>query len=368
MKEEKAQVMVFLTANEPFQQHEIVIPQIASHEVLIKIDYTTICTSDLHTFFGRRKSPAPSILGHEIMGTVEALGNEISLDYTGKPIQIGDRITWMVYAYNPCCSMAQKGFPQKSENLYKYGHEEFRGDNKTLNGGFASHCILKKGTKLFVLPKDIPNHIAAPVNCTHATISGALRISTENLINKTCLVVGAGMLGLSACAQLASKGASKIIILDIDQKRLENAKQFGATHVALINPNSNNVIFGAENLQSIDLAIETSGNPKSIELALASLGIGGVLTLVGSIFKQDDFSLNGEHIVRNLLTIQGLHNYIPEDLKNAIEFIQENYAKYPFHELVEAEFPLENLAEAFNFANQSKAFRVGINQAAFKIK
>lgn len=360
-KQKLAQAMVFVNPYEPFELTASAFPVLTEEEVLVKIEYTTICTSDLHTYFGRRKSPMPSILGHEIMGTIEAIGPGNKRDYSGKLVTIGDRVTWTVYAFDPCCDNARKGYPQKSENLYKYGHQELT-ETSTLNGGFATHCHLKKGTELFLLPNELSNQIAAPINCTHATIAGALRISAKNPVNKNCLVVGAGMLGLSACAQLKALDASKIVVLDIDASRLAYAKKFGATHLVLLDASTGKIIKGEEAFEEIDIAIETSGIPKTIELALSSLRIGGVLTLVGSTFKQEDISINAEHIIRNLLTIRGLHNYIPEDLKNAIDFVTKNHLTYPFQELVGAEFPLEELTEAFEYANNSEVFRVGITQ------
>ncbi|MNU80302.1 Sorbitol dehydrogenase [compost metagenome] len=363
--ENLAHAMVFTNPNTPFEFKDSFLPTLQEEEVLVKIEYTTICTSDLHTYFGRRTSPMPSILGHEIMGVIEAIGSGGKRDYSGKLLTIGDRITWMVYAFDPCCDNAQKGYPQKSENLYKYGHQKIS-ENDMLNGGFASHCHLRKGTELFLLPNDISNQVAAPINCTHATISGAIRISAKNPVNKTCLVVGAGMLGLSACAQLKALGASKIIVMDIDAARLTYAKKFGATHAILLDKSTGKITVGAENFQGIDLAIETSGNPQTIELTLSGLAIGGVLTLVGSIFEQEDISINAETIVRNLLTIRGLHNYTPEDLKNAIDFIKKYHSAYPFHELVGAEFQLEDLTKAFEYAGNSDVFRVGVTQTSNK--
>lgn len=358
----RALAMVFTNPNTPFELIDSSFPVLSEEEVLVKIEYTTICTSDLHTYFGRRTSPMPSILGHEIMGTIEAIGPGVKRDYSGKVVTVGDRITWMVYAFDPCCENARKGYPQKSEKLHKYGHQKIS-ENDVLNGGFASHCHLKKGTELFLLSDEISDRVAAPINCTHATIAGAIRISAKNPVNKSCMVVGAGMLGLSACAQLKELMAAKITVMDIDPSRLVYAKKFGATHTVLLDRLTGEILEGAEHFQGIDLALETSGNPKTIELTLSAMGIGGVLTLVGSIFEQENISINAETIVRNLLTIRGLHNYIPEDLENAIDFIQKHYGVYPFHELVGAEFKLQDLTQAFEYAKQTGVFRVGIKQA-----
>ncbi|RZI80200.1 MAG: alcohol dehydrogenase, partial [Rubrivivax sp.] len=160
----QATAMVFNEPGELFEEKKIDLSSPEDGEVLVKISYSTICSSDLHTFSGRRISPSPSILGHEIIGTIEAIGDIPVTDFYGDILNIGDQVTWAVYAYDKNSKMSQKGIPQKSEGLYKYGHHKLS-HTETLNGGFATHCILKSGTPIFRLPPGLAKPRSPPPRC-----------------------------------------------------------------------------------------------------------------------------------------------------------------------------------------------------------
>ncbi|WP_020529740.1 zinc-binding dehydrogenase [Flexithrix dorotheae] len=352
----EATAMVFMGSNTPFSETKIDLPELKDGELLVKTGYATICTSDLHTFYGRRHSCSHSILGHEIIGEIEKIAPGGVLDYHGNPLKTGDKVTWSVYAFDPDSHTSKKGFPQKSEGLYKYGHEQMNQQYK-LNGGFASHCHLRKGTSVFKLPPSLSPAEAAPLNCTHATIAGAIRLA-GNLHNKNVLINGVGMLGLSACAMAKEHGATKVWSQDINPEKSEQANAFGADKTFTFG--KDHIGDSKENNGEIDVIIETSGSPEGIEKCIPLLSIGGTIILVGSVFPQRDISINAEYMVRNLLSVKGLHNYIPEDLANAIEFLKEAKFKYPFEKLVGIEFPLKELGKAFETGNKGKYYRVGI--------
>ena len=354
----EAIAMVFKDTKEPFVPQSIKIPALAQGEVLVRTTYATICTSDLHTFYGRRSGPTPSILGHEIIGKVVHLAESGVNDYYGEPLRIGDRITWAVYAHDSGCRMSKKGIPQKSESLYKYGHEAVS-DESTLNGGFATHCLLKSGSTIFKIPDSLSSSEAAPLNCTHATVAGAIRLA-GGLSGKRVLIGGVGMLGLSACAIAKEEGAYQVIASDIEERKLQHAQRFGADRCFLANVSTADLRKDVVGEDGVDVVIETSGSPAAIEQYLNLLGIGGTIVLVGSVFSQRNISLNAETIVRKLLSIKGLHNYIPEDLAYAIQFLAKSHQRYPFQDLVGKEFPLNQLDVAFETGNQGTYYRVGI--------
>lgn len=350
--------MVFEEIDKPFSSYQINLPTPSSGEVLVKIDLTTICTSDLHTYYGRRISPCPSILGHEIMGTVINVSQEGVFDYLGTPVKPGDRITWSVYAYDENDPMAMKGYPQKSSNLYKYGHEALK-SGEELNGGFATHCMLSKGTSIHRVTGNLSDRLVAPINCSHATMAGALRLA-GSVKDKKVAVIGTGMLGLSSCAMLKEGGASQLIALDINTKRLQKAREFGVDKGIDVTESFSEWKEVIERTGGLDVVIDTSGDPQIVENCISLLNIGGICVIVGAVYTQRDLSVNAEKIVRNLLTIKGLHNYIPQDLANAITFIQQFHDKYPFESLIGAEFPLDKLDEAFELAELGGAYRVGV--------
>jgi putative phosphonate catabolism associated alcohol dehydrogenase len=339
------------TAGTTFTPKYLALPSPKKGEVLVKNLFTTICTSDLHTCLGRRSAPLPSVLGHEIIGEVVALPNSPVLDFSGTALAPGDRITWTVYAHDPSDEMARRGIPQKSAALFKYGHVEALDASSSLSGGFASHCLLRQGTSLFKLPPDLTDAEAAPLNCTHATIAGALRLA-GSVQGRRVLVSGVGMLGLSACAMATEAGASVVWAVDPQSERQRRARLFGASQIC----HPDNI----GEVPKVDVLIETSGVPEAMEQGLQRLDIGGVAVLVGAVYTQRDLAINAEIIVRNLLTIKGLHNYTPQDLAAAIRFLTDSRLQYPFQDLVGIRFPLTELDEAVRVADQGPYYRVGI--------
>jgi D-arabinose 1-dehydrogenase-like Zn-dependent alcohol dehydrogenase len=94
VKTGKAAVMT--TPNKKLEIIEYPLPVVGENCLLVKITCCTICGSDLHTWLGKRKSPLPIILGHEIVGEIIELGTGVSRDSGGRPLKLGDRITWTI--------------------------------------------------------------------------------------------------------------------------------------------------------------------------------------------------------------------------------------------------------------------------------
>ncbi|MBZ4192388.1 zinc-binding dehydrogenase [Niabella beijingensis] len=356
----QATSMVFTGAGDPFMKKQYPLPDPGAGELLVQITYTTICTSDLHTHSGRRSAPCPGVLGHEIIGRIVRCGANRQTDHNGIALQTGDLITWCVYAFDATTEIARKGMPQKSPGIYKYGHQPFTSTDG-LNGGFATHCLLKNGTAVFKLPDTIDPGTVAPINCTHATIAGALRLAGD-LKNKNILITGTGMLGLSACAMAKESGAGTVYALDINKERLEFSKKFGAARLfngSLSADEINNQLSAEE---KIDIVIDTTGIPDVMTKGLQLLTTGGQAIWVGAVFTQPPVAVDAEMVVRNLLTIKGLHNYTIPDLDAAVRFIIAKQHDYPFKTLVGAAFPLDRIDEAFALAKKGLHYRVGVVQ------
>lgn len=355
---QNATALVFDSTSKTFESKAVALEKAKEGETVVAILYTTICTSDLHTYCGRRPLDSPTILGHEIVGKIVHLPTTNTKDYTNQELALGDWVTWCVYAYEADDPMARKGYPQKSTSLYKYGHHPFH--HQELNGGFATHCVLKKGTAIFKLDPRLSLKEIAPLNCTHATIAGGIRLA-GSLVNQTVLIYGAGMLGLSAAAMISSLGAKQVILCDLNKERLVLAKKFGADLIldSQLTTAEKKQILLESNL-SLDVVIDTTGIPAVMEEGIELLSIGGISVWIGAVFNQPPTAINAEMIVRKLLTIKGLHNYTPEDLATAIQFLTHYHTHFPFEDLVSAEFQLKDLADAFETASTGQHYRVGI--------
>ena len=192
---------VFYASDKPLVLERYELPALGPGEVLVRITCSTLCGSDVHTFTGRRGTPVPTILGHEIMGVVEAVDSDQGVcDYSGRPLEVGDRITWSIAASCGDCFYCDHEVPQKCDHLFKYGHEAIVPAHP-LSGGLADYCHLAAGTAILRVPESLPDTVACPANCATATVAAALRLGGV-CQGQSVLIQGAGMLGLTAAAAL----------------------------------------------------------------------------------------------------------------------------------------------------------------------
>lgn len=337
-------------------------------EILVRNQFTTICGSDIHTYSGLRNEPCPIVLGHEIVGSIAEISEEHSgLDFLGGKIKLGDSITWSIFSSDPtsCCSL--EGIPQKGEGLFKYGHALVTED-EAFHGGLAEYCILKPNTSILKVPADLPLPIAATINCAISTVAGALRLA-GNVRNKNIFISGMGMLGITCAAMCKDAGANWVGAADISDKRLDNSLKFGADEIFNISDDGSAVsekIRTKFSKKGVDVVFDMSGSPDAMESSLNMLAVGGKAIWVGAVFNTRKVKIDPENVIRNLITIKGLHNYNFEDFVYALDFIKRNWERYPFESVVEKEFDLADAQMAFEYALQHKPLRVGVRMEKAK--
>ena len=340
----------------PFEFITRSLPILKHGEILVRTLYTTLCGSDVHTYCGRRMEPPEVVLGHEIVGDILWIDPAHSgRDLRGAEIKIGDRITWSIFSVPETVATPRPDIPQKSDQLFKYGHALAQGDD-VFNGGLADYCILRSNTVLIKISKSIPLKIAATISCAHSTVMGALRIAGD-IKGKRILVFGAGLLGLSCVAMCSEANSGRIGIVDRDSSRLIWGKRFGADNVYTFNEEKTAPNFA---WREADIVFDMTGSPLAMKAGIDSLAIGGIAVWIGAVFPEEPVVVDAQQIVRRVLQIRGLHNYNYEDFLNATAFIENNYQKYPFEDLVEEEFSLNKIEEAFEFASRSRPVRVGV--------
>lgn len=331
-------------------------------EILVKNLFTTICGSDLHTYSGVRKEPCPVVLGHEIVGTLLEIGNQHrGVDFAGERIVPGDLVTWTIFSSDPSSLLAREGIPQKGAGLFKYGHAQIT-ETEHFHGGLADYCILKPGTGILKIPKELPLPVAATVNCSISTAAGAIRLA-GNIKGKRVVIFGAGMLGITCAAMCRDAGAKWVGMADINPKRLANSLQFGADATFNNTGDSDDLLAEIRHKNSgngVDVVFDMSGSPEAMECGLELLGIGGKAIWVGAVFATKKVRVNPENLIRKLITIRGLHNYNFEDFVTGLEFIKRNWKHFPFESVVEKEFDFEDAEKAFEYARLNQPLRVGI--------
>ena len=114
-------------------------------------------------------------------------------------------------------------------------------------------------------------------------------------------------------------------------------------------------------IQGFDAAIEVCGNPRAIEQGIEALRIGGRYVIAGIVFPGTTITIDPHTIITRLLNIKGLHNYTPEDLHRALEFLKSPGISFPFNKIVAKTYSLEDIHEAVECAcNNRNYMRVAI--------
>ena len=358
-----ATAAVFTGVGQPFEMREFPLPTIESGAILVKIRMATICGSDLHTWQGKRSAPTPTILGHEVVGEIAEMGESVTTDTLGNPLDIGDRITWTIMSSCGKCFYCRiKNLPQKCLHLFKYGHASCE-QPPHLTGGLAEYIYLKPGTAIFKIPDTLADEEVVSINCALATVIHGME-AIDVRMGENVVVQGAGMLGLYAVALLKEIGARTIIVLDVQERRLKMAEEFGAD--VCINVSK---IGDEEAIQQVhqltdgrgaDAVIEVCGIPKVLPSGVNMLGIEGRYLIIGLVFPNALATFDGYSIVTKLLTLKGIHNYDARHLANALDFIKRTKAKYPYDKLITSKFSLQKVDEAFKAAQNKMAIRVAV--------
>jgi alcohol dehydrogenase len=314
----------------------------------------------LHTYSGRRIEPTPTVLGHEIVGRIEDFGPTAArVDALGTPVTVGSRITWAIAVGCGECFFCADDLPQKCERPYKYGHVAVS-RHRPLGGGLADHIVLVPGTVWLRIPDEVPDRVAAPANCATATVAALLR-HCGPVAGRCVLVLGAGVLGVTACAMARAAGARMVVAADPVPACRERALRFGATRACPAEEKelAGNVVEITHG-RGADIVLELAGTAQSVQAGFALVRTGGTLVLAGTVAPTAPLALEPEKIVRRMLTIRGVHNYHPRDLESALRFLAGPGRDFPFESLIAAEFPLEQAEQAFTHAQAHPGLRVGV--------
>ena len=355
--------VVYPEPNAPFEVREYPVRDARAGEVLVRITMSTICRSDIHSYQGHRPNPCPGILGHEIIGVIEQLGDGVRGDMRGDGLAIGDRITWTEYfADGPSYQRDVLDMPQKAPGLRKYGHD-LADDDPHFLGGFADYCYVLPGTGILKLPDALSDEEATPLNCGVATMISVTEAAAIEM-GETVVVQGLGLLGIYGCAIARSRGAARVIGIDAVPARLETAKRFGADitldAAAMGEDELVSRVREASPPDGPDVALEVCGVPGVVPAGIRMLRTGGRYVLAGLINPDSNFTLDGNDLIRKLITLKGIHNYHPRHLVQALDFVMANRDRFPFKNIVDSRFGLHELGEAFARAASHDVLRAAI--------
>ncbi|MFP4621443.1 MAG: zinc-dependent alcohol dehydrogenase [Bacteroidales bacterium] len=268
-------------------------PNIGPDEVLIRVKSVGICGSDVHGMdgsSGRRKPPV--IMGHEASGVIEETGSNV------QGWKKGDAVTFDSTVYKLDDWYSRRGYYNLSDGRKVLGVScaDYR-----LDGALADYVKV---------PYHILHKLPEGVSFTEAAMVEPLAVGahavelTPVALNDTAVVVGTGMIGLSIIQIAKDKGFGKIIAIDLSDKKLEAAKQTGATHN--IHPKKNNVqevILNLTHNRGADVAFEAVGISSTLQQAISAVRRGGTVTLVGNVTPETQFPM--QHVVTHQKRLQG---------------------------------------------------------------
>jgi len=354
---------VYEAPNKPFIISELPLRDPHPGEVLVKIRMSTICRSDIHSYLGHRPNPCPGVLGHEIIGDIVALGADVTHDMRGAPLAISDRITWSEY-FIPGRNYYTEvlDLPQKSPGVDKYGHMAVTTEPHH-HGGFGEYCYVLPQSWILKLPAEITDEEATPINCGVATMI-CVTERAEIGMGDAVVVQGLGLLGLYGAAIAKARGARLVIGLDTVAARRTLSLRFGVDHA--LDPEAMSESDLVKHVRAFcqpegaDAVIEVCGHPEVIPSGLQFLRTGGRYVLGGVVNPGSFVHIDVNQILRKLVTLRGVHNYHPRNLIEALDFVHANRKRFPFHDLVDGKYRLDQVGQAMKDAEERRVLRAAI--------
>ena len=359
---------VFHGLGVPFEIKEYPVPEPGPGAALVQITLANVCGSDLHAWRGdldyaKRGRALPRHQGHEGTGRIAALGEGVSTDSNGQPLEVGDRV---VFAYFFPCGHCRACLNGKDYACVNRVHQ-FSTSCEVwphFKGTFGDYFYLYPNHTVFKVPDDLSDELVVGVNCAMAQVTAGLDLAGF-APGETVVIQGAGGLGLYAIAIARERGAGQVIVVDGVPERLEVATMFGADEVLDMRdlPESAQRIKRVKELTrgwGADVVLELAGFPQVTEEGVQMLGSGGRYVEIGNISPGLTYQADPALWVTQNLTVIGNNHYGRKHLRDALDILHRSKDKYPFDKIVSHKFPLEEINEVFAAQNEGHITRASL--------
>ena len=335
----------------PLEIKEFPLPQtIEPGAALVRVKLAGICGTDVHLWHGQLPIPLPVILGHETVGVIEELGHELTADWTGKTLAVGDRIGWSSSINcNECYYCRVKPEPTRCLKRKAYGISYDCSVEPHLLGGYADYIYLRPGTAIFKIPEALPTEAVVGAGCALVTsLHGIERIGVA--MGDNVVVQGSGPVGLASLAVAKASGAAQVIVLGGPPHRLELAKRFGADLCIDIEKTSvkerKATVLELTGGFGADVVLECVGIPQAVTEGVELCRDGGRYLVLGHYGNAGTIEFNPHVVTRKQLTLAGSWGFEPRHTKAALEFLSRRREQFPFEKLVAEPFPLDRAFDA----------------------
>ena len=258
----------------------IIVPDPGPGEALVAVQACGVCHTDLHYREGGIEDKFPFLLGHEAAGVVEAVGPDVT------DVAPGDFVVLNWRAVCGVCRACSRGEPWYCFDTHNATQKMTLEDGTELApalgiGAFAEKTLVAAGQCTKVDPDSDPA-IVGLLGCGVMAGAGAALNTAKVTRGQSVAVIGCGGVGDAAIAGARLAGAAKIIAIDVDDQKLQWAKEFGATHT--INSKDGDVVEAIQELTDgfgADVVIEAVGRPETYEQAFYGRDLAGTVVLVG---------------------------------------------------------------------------------------
>ena len=359
-----ARGVIARTPSAAAEVEEFLIDDPGPDEVLVRILASGVCHTDLGVKMGTYGAEGfPFLLGHEGAGIIEKVGPGVETP------QVGDHVILAWRA--PCgkCRFCLRGQPNYCANSLNAEKRMRAKDGKTLNpvlgiGTFCTHTVVH-AHQAIVIDKALPDPQMSLIGCGVMTGVGAALYSAGVKPGTSAAVFGCGGVGDSVIQGARLAGATTIIAVDLDPKKLEWAKQFGATHT--VNAREGDAVARIKELtggNGVDYSFEAVGRPETLEQALFCRDLAGTCVFIGvpgpgpklSLDMQRFFDVGGNTVV------SWYGNCLPtRDFPLLAAWYQQGQLK--LDEVVTQLITLEETEDAFHAMERGETLRSVIDLA-----
>ena len=281
-----------LKPEEGIWMDDVPLPEIGPNDLLIKIQKTAICGTDIHIYnwdaWSQATIPVPMVIGHEFMGVIADKGSAVV------GFEIGDRVSGEGHVTCGHCRNCRAGKRHLCRNTVGVGVNR--------QGAFAEYLSLP-AFNAFKLPSDIPDEVASffdPFgNATHTALS-------FDLVGEDVLITGAGPIGCMAAAICQHVGARFVVVTDVNDYRLELARKLGAT--LAINVTKTSIRDAMAELgmrEGFDVGLEMSGNTSAFNDMIGTMNHGGRIGILG--IPPTECAIDWSQVIFKGLILKGIY-------------------------------------------------------------
>ncbi|HWJ62608.1 MAG TPA: Zn-dependent alcohol dehydrogenase [Acidimicrobiales bacterium] len=329
-------------------------------EVTIKIEATGVCHSDLHAMQGSLPQPAPFVPGHEGAGVIDAVGEGVT------ELAVGDHV---VVAWSPPCGKCNNCVERKQPHLCVMIQFAIAGTPRFTRNGEPVFGMAGTGTfaERLTVPQeaavkiddDIPFEIASLIGCGVSTGVGAAINTAKVTPGSKVVVFGCGGVGIAAIQGAHVAGASVIVAVDLNEEKLELAKQFGATHGC--KPDDLAALQAELTGDGFDFAFEAIGLPVTMRAAYDAVRRGGTACIVGVGAMDKEVSFNGFEIFFSEKTFMGSY-YGSVDVRSDFHRLLSLWksGQLNLDGMITNRMKIDEINEAFDIMKKGDAIRTVI--------